>query len=634
MKLLIFLTLFLTIPFSVSAQNTQPVSMVAQPNSVEVSNRAAENNETPEARAKFRRTLITTLARELNFPNPETAVSLIPANVTKAEEIKIILRLAMSGNTQTNDPGGYCDPNYVGEPIEFSTTAELTMDDLLYQLHKRFNVNFLIGNGIKDLPINIRSEGLPWNVLLDSQLYLSGITKSCVNSNTIQLVKNENRKTLDEGKFYSAELKTEFIKLKYLQPTTTGTQNIAGQRTNQGGGNNNQQCGGSQGGGGNFGGGNQGGSAGGGCGNFEKLIYEIEKILGIRQNQNNNNQNSSVVYNDSGRLSGDNGNLTTGLIDQPKSRGSLSVIPGRNILVVQGTEEQLRLIKTFIGLADRPPFQVVIRGLVYTANENLLRDIGVQTNIVASTGDGRVTGTILGNPISGAGTLFDFSALIGTVDFNVQASALEQNGVISIKARPFAAVLDGDLTELEVGRQIPVLTQGSVIGGVAGDLQFIGATNKLSVTPHVIDDDNGVPIAVNLEMLLQSNEVDVSVISQGIPTVNQRSIQTRIILDQQKTIILGGFTVDSTNDSSSKTPGLGDIPLLGYLFKRKVRNNQINRLYFALSVQIVPYGSLIDPVTVPGATTTIPSVTPTMQKRGDKFEPPSVVQPTDQQKQP
>ena len=107
--------------------------------------------------------------------------------------------------------------------------------------------------------------------------------------------------------------------------------------------------------------------------------------------------------------------------------------------------------------------------------------------------------------------------------------------------------------------------------------------------------------------------------------MTRRSIQSKLILNQDKTVILGGFTVDSNNNSVSKTPGLGDIPVLGYLFKRKIRSNQINRLYFAISVSVVPYGSIIEPVVVPGATTDIPSITPEMLKRSK--EAPSVVPP-------
>src|SRR5688572_32683781 len=56
-------------------------------------------------------------------------------------------------------------------------------------------------------------------------------------------------------------------------------------------------------------------------------------------------------------------------------------IPGRNILAIRATKEEHELIDQIIIRADRPPFQVVIKGLVYTANQDKLRDIGVQTTI-------------------------------------------------------------------------------------------------------------------------------------------------------------------------------------------------------------------------------------------------------------
>jgi type II secretory pathway component GspD/PulD (secretin) len=506
-----------------------------------------------------------------------------------------------------------CALNYQGDSLSFSMTSQLTLETLVDQIHRRFGVNFLMGDGIKDLPIDIRSGSLPWKTMLDSQLYLSGVSTKCVNSNTLLLVKSDRRKELDDQQFISGELKTEFIKLKYLQPTTGGTQDLAGRNTQSSSGG--QGCQGNQG-GGQTGGGQSGGGSSQGCGNFEKLKYEIENILGLHDTKNVLAPTTRVDDNDGSSRVVSNAQ-TVGIT----RTGAVAVIPGRNILVVRATEEQLKLIKQFIILADRPPFQVIIKGLIYTANVDRLRDIGVQTTLVdgkTTPGEVKPEGTFLGfSPLSG---LFDFSTLIGTVDFNIQASALQRNGVISIKSRPFAVVLDGDATELEVGRQIPVLTQGSVVGGNAGNLEFIGASNLLSVTPHVMDDDNGNPIAVNLELQLESNEVDTAIISQGVPAINRRSIQSKIILSQDKTVVLGGFTVDSVNDSVSKIPGLGDIPLLGYLFKRKVRTDQVSRLYFALSVTVVPYGEVLEPVKVPGATTEIPGVKPVVTKREENLE--------------
>jgi hypothetical protein len=499
-----------------------------------------------------------------------------------------------SGNTRKTKPvqaQNFCDPDFVGEALVFSTVSEVSMDDLLYQIHRRFNINFLIGDGIRDLPVNIRSGSIPWNTLLSSQLFLSGVRARCIGDNTIQLVRNDQLPQLQD----TAEVETRFIKLKFLQPDSGGNVDIAGRSSNrQGSGGQGCQSGG--------GGGQGGGGLGGGsqsCGNFEKLIIEIEKILGIR---------SPTASSIGGGGSGGGQTETT---EEIRTNRSVSVVPGRNILVIRANDEELALINEIIALADRPPFQVVIKGLVYTANESRLRDIGGDVNIVASTADGRSTTVIDGGPISGAGTIFDFSSLIGTVDFNVQLSALETKGLISIKSRPFAVVLDGDTADLDVGRQIPVLVQAlNSVGGVPGTLEILEAGNILSVTPQVIDDDLGKPVGVNLTLQLESNDVDLSVVSQGVPSVNRRSIQTKLLLNQELTVVLGGFTVDTNSRDISKTPGLGDIPILGYLFKRKVRREELNRLYFAISVSIVPYGSIIEPVKLPAETTTdVPTVT-------------------------
>jgi type II secretory pathway component GspD/PulD (secretin) len=348
-------------------------------------------------------------------------------------------------------------------------------------------------------------------------------------------------------------------------------------------------------------------------------MNEVRQILGLNDQQNRVNE---VV-------TGPNGTQQAVEI-APAWGGSrkpyVGQVPGRNMLVVRANKVQLAEIDELIRHADIPPFQVVIKGLVYTANEDRLKDIGIQTTITAATGDNRTSGGIFGQPVGVGGTLFDFSTLIGTVDFNVQANALQRNGVISIKSRPFATVLDGDTTDLTVGRQVPVIVQAvNNLGGAPGTLQILQAANLLSVTPHVIDDDQGNPTAVNLELQLESNDVDTSVLSQGVPSVSVRSIQSKFILTQEQTAILGGFTVDSDSKTISKTPGLGDIPVLGELFKRRVRSNQINRLYFAISVTVIPYGGAIEPVIVPGATTPPPSITEKMLERGK--EPTPVVPP-------
>lgn len=521
---------------------------------------------------------------------------------------------------------GYCDPNWVGPPIRFSQTVELKLEDLINQLHQRFGVNFILGKNVAGLPLNVKAGNIPWNTLLRSQLFISGVRARCIDANTIELVENASLGSLQD----QADVEARFVKLKYLQRTSNSQVGLSGQSQSSSGG--------GQSGCGSSGGGQSGGSSGGGQGGgqngqtaaqlgsskFDKLIIEIEKILGLRSMQE-----STVGSGSQGGQGGQGVTQQEGEVI--RSNRYVTQVPGRNILVIRATKEEHELINQIIARADRPPFQVVIKGLVYTANQDRLLDVGVQTSITEGLNpDGTVrpgqttSGGVLGNTL-GIGTLFDFSTVLGTIDFNIQATAFQQNGVISVKSRPFATVVDGLCTTLDVGRSLLIPIDGGI--GGQGGLEEIKATNTLAVAPYVIDDEAGNPVAVTLDLTLTANELDTSVSTRGVPAVAERSISTQLMLQEDKTAILGGFTLDSDSRSVTKTPGLGDIPIIGELFKRRIRDKRVNRLYFAISVDVITYPETIRPVDVPGATTDPPSITPEQKKRADNAEPKQVKGP-------
>lgn len=576
-----------------------------------------------------------------NVPEVKQPPSALFSNEEISRELTNLKALTLEQGPAPD--GNYCDGNFVGAPITFSQTTQLTLEDLLEQIHNRFGINFLMGPNLRQLPINIKTGSIPWNVLLRSQLFVSGVRARCINANTIELVQNADLPKLQDG----ADVTTRFLKLKFLQRTSGGTVDLAGR--SQGGGQNSQGgCGGSSGGSSGIasGGGSSGGQVGEtvaqqGSSRFDKLIVEIEKILGLR---------SMTESSLSGGQAGGNGGLQT---EEKRTNRFVTQIPGRNILVIRATVEEHLLIDEIIARADRPPFQVVIKGLVYTANEDLLRDVGVQSSVIFGSSDLRQIGGVtnqppqppppstvpagqpnpggvrtlgpgFGTPIGGEG-IFGLSAIVGTAQFSVQATAFQQNGVISVKSRPFAAVIDGLCTQLNVGRELPIVID-STLGG-QGDVVFVNAANNLAVTPYVIDDENGNPMAVTLDLRLTANDVDSSVTARGVPAISERSIQTQLLLGEDKTAILGGFTVDQDSKTVSKTPFLGDIPVIGELFKRRIRDTRINRLYFAISVSVIPYGEAIEPVEVPGATTNPPSLTPNQLDRSTKAEPKQVVPP-------
>src|SRR5580765_1753614 len=289
---------------------------------------------------------------------PKSPSSIMPALITSQAGFSMDMLKPLSrdsGSSQNaaallpavSAQGNYCDPNYIGPPIRFSQTAELTLEDLLNQLNARFGVNFIIGPDVGKLPLNVKAGSIPWNVLLRSQLYVSGVRATCIDSNTIELVRTDKVADLEKARTNAEVLQTQYIKLKYLQPSAGGNKNIAGQ---SGGGNILCQSASSSGG--------QGGALGGGGGDqlpqrckFERLMSEIRQILGVYQLQGTG---SAKTVADTGDQSSKGG------VDRYPYVGQ---VPGRNMLIVNANTAQLKEIDGLIRRADVPPFQVVIKAL-------------------------------------------------------------------------------------------------------------------------------------------------------------------------------------------------------------------------------------------------------------------------------
>ncbi|MEP6787585.1 MAG: hypothetical protein ABJB40_04085, partial [Acidobacteriota bacterium] len=391
----------------------------------DVDNRMAMKRDPPNAAAPV---LINAQSGfSIDMLKPMGRNTAVPANLSQ------VLSSSSEVSTAAIPDGSYCDPNFVGPPIRFSQTVELRLDDLLSQLNARFGINFVIGPEIAKLPLNVKAGSIPWNVLLKSQLYVSGVRATCIDRNTIELVRTDKVADLEKARTDAEVLQSKYIKLKYLQPSSGGNKNIAGQSSggsssgSSGGGQSSdcQQQGG------------QGGGQGGGqqilpqrC-KFERLMTEIRQIIGI---------NSQTTGGGVASVNGGSGQQNATLENAKKPY--VGQVPGRNMLLVNASIAQLRDIDELIRRADVPPFQVVIKALVYTANENKLKDIGAQASAIFGTGDlsklGGITSQLPATPTgtgatnpggvrtlgpgfplpSGSGdSVFGLSAIVGTAQF-------------------------------------------------------------------------------------------------------------------------------------------------------------------------------------------------------------------------
>ncbi|MEJ7617697.1 MAG: hypothetical protein WKF30_12205 [Pyrinomonadaceae bacterium] len=483
-----------------------------------------------------------------------------------------------------------CDATYIGEPISVETTRPLTLSDLVRTINTSFKANIVLDSDIQNLPVNLTFVDAPWNQILRTQLDLNDLDVICnENSSLVQIAKRSKIAQIQDQKRKSAAIVREVFKLRYLQPTAGGRTDLAGR------------------------------VQGGAGATLQSLDEAIREIL---------------------RAGGD-------------TRAEFRRIPGRNEFLVAATTEQIAEIRGLIDRVDRPGYQVLIRALVYNVNEDKLTDIGSQiAAVVGNAGQTNLGGfTSLPNasPNSGGGTtptlptdgrnpggiptpgrnfsvpsglqagaptgVFGVTTIIGTAQFAYQLTLAQNRGLINIQSRPFGVVSDGDTFDLVSGTQIPVVT-AALAGGSAfgvGQVQFIEASRIARITPQVAELEDGKAGFVTLLIQLENNDI-ANVLYNGYPGVNRQSLQTVLRLRNNETAVIGGLSTDAVQRNQTKVPGLGDIPGLGWLFKRKFEQQSRTRLYFAIAIEVIDQAQDIKAFPAPADAITSPPPPPQAQR--------------------
>jgi type IV pilus assembly protein PilQ len=146
-------------------------------------------------------------------------------------------------------------------------------------------------------------------------------------------------------------------------------------------------------------------------------------------------------------------------------------------------------------------------------------------------------------------------------------------------------------------------------------VQFIEASRIARITPQVAEYEQGNPNYVTLNIQLENNSVDTSLGTfNGVPGVNRQSLQTVLRLRNGETVVIGGLAADQVANSMSKVPGLGDLPLFGNLFKHKTNQENRDRLYFAITVEVIPQDSPMPNFQAPADAITTPPPPPRAQR--------------------
>jgi general secretion pathway protein D len=279
--------------------------------------------------------------------------------------------------------------------------------------------------------------------------------------------------------------------------------------------------------------------------------------------------------------------------------GQIQADTATNSLIITAPEPQYRQLRAVIDMLDQRRAQVMVESLIAEVNADKAAQMGIQWQTATGQAGGNIgiIGTNFNNPISttiGQGNIIGASGgatalstlggglnigtarqINGTYVLGSLATFLQQNGDGNVLSTPTLLTLDNEEAKIVVGQNVPFVTgqytnnnttNGSVNPFQTVERKDVGLT--LKVKPQ-ISETGTVKLTIFQEV---SSVVPNSVGSTTGLITNKRSIESNVLVDDGSIIVLGGLLSDEYSGAASQVPALGDIPVLGWLFKSESRS--------------------------------------------------------------
>ncbi len=293
-------------------------------------------------------------------------------------------------------------------------------------------------------------------------------------------------------------------------------------------------------------------------------------------------------------------------------RGSVIIDERTNTLIVKDTEEVISEVRRILTQLDVPIRQVMISSRIVIANDDFTKELGSRFGVsrVATSGNGGnvTSGTIAStDPVadafanSGTATLGDipfgttdrlnvnlptsglatgsiaFAILNGGNLIDLEISALQAENKGEVISSPRVVTSDRHEAFIEQGVEIPYLSASS---SGATQVEFKKAVLSITVTPQITPDDKII-------MDLSVKKDSVGQIFATIPSIDTREVNTQVLVNNAETIVLGGIYEQVKRDEVDKVPFLGDLPLIGNLFKHTLTSDEKDELLIFVTPKII-----------------------------------------------
>jgi type IV pilus assembly protein PilQ len=311
-------------------------------------------------------------------------------------------------------------------------------------------------------------------------------------------------------------------------------------------------------------------------------------------------------------------------------RGNVAVDERTNTLLLQDTPENLDQINRLVARLDVPVRQVEIEARVVLVNDDFERQLGARlglsnawsnnggNGVITTTGTAAGEDTMIGSAISnlaknGGTSPYPVSIPTGTTGFpqryNVNLPVGNPDGSFAVGILTGTHLIDLELSAAEAETEAKdissprVITanqkEATIMQGVeipyqqsassgATSISFKDAVLQLKVTPQITPDNR-----IILDLDVRDDEVGQVVVESGgvnVPAIDTREVTTQVLVNDGQTVVLGGILTTNSSNVVNKVPWLGDIPVLGHLFKNTDRTNKKDELLIFVTPKIVHQG--------------------------------------------
>ncbi|MFP3938581.1 MAG: type II secretion system protein GspD [Phycisphaerae bacterium] len=335
-----------------------------------------------------------------------------------------------------------------------------------------------------------------------------------------------------------------------------------------------------------------------------KIFYELRHYGGVRVNsQYKGGTDRRSVSLDEADLAP----VVSLVSEQLGDNGSASALVERNTIVVTCDEDMKEGVIECLNMIDQPNKQAEITARIFEVRSDFDFQVGVESvlkhlssdqeqSLVTTLNPARFLESLGGGAGGFQGSVLRLMKVFESAGVTLDATfqALVNEGLINVVASPRMTVASGETAYMLAGREIPIQS-GRISGDnfVTEEVTYKPVGVQLYITPRAVSGDvvkmHMITIVSTVEGFSPRRSVNSLQEAEPLvnPVINSREAETSVTVNDGDTLVIGGLRMIRRITREEKTPGLGDIPALGWMFKKHRSQRELSDLYFFVTPRLV-----------------------------------------------